>query len=262
MNEVAVLGPQGTFSEQAAKRMRPGAELIYMEDVEDVFKHAAQGAGEGVVAIENSLEGSVGKNLEYLMKYDVKITGEETLDINLCLMAKEGVTLEDVKVVMSHPHALGQCAAYLREHLPKAKRQSVSSTAEAMREAAGRGDAAAVGFRDAGLRYGLQVLAEGIQDLDSQTRFISISKTASSGPKTSIIFAVKDEPGALYGILKVFADNNINLTKIESRPARRKLGEYMFHLDYENNGIGGLELDALHAKIMERTTRFKDLGSY
>jgi prephenate dehydratase len=242
--------------------MYPKVKPVYLDDVEDIFKYVDGGRGNGVVAIENSLEGSVGKTLQCLMRYDVKTTGEVTLDINLCLMAKKGVKPQDIEVVISHPHALAQCTRYLRENHPKAKRESSSSTAEAMREVAGRDDAAAVGFKDAGLKYGLTILAENIQDQESQTRFISISRDWGRGPKTSIIFAVKDEPGALYSILKVFADKKINLTKIESRPSRRKLGEYVFFLDYENNKMTEDEIALLHAKIKERTTMFKNLGNY
>jgi prephenate dehydratase len=262
MSNVAVLGPEGTFSDLAAKRMYPKAKPVYFDDVGDVFKFVDAGKGDGVAAVENSLEGSVGKTMESLMKYDLKITGEATLEIRLCLMAKKGMRPQDAKVVTSHPHALPQCRDYLAKNYPKAKKQPASSTSEAMREAAQRDDAAAVGLKETGLGYGLQVLAENVQDTDSQTRFISISKSEKGGPKTSLIFAVKDEPGALYSILKIFADCGINLTKIESRPSRRKLGEYVFYLDYENKGMKTDGREALHARIRERTTYFKDLGSY
>jgi prephenate dehydratase len=267
MSKVAVLGPEGTFTDAAAKRMFPGARLEYMEDVGDVFRFVSEGKGLGVAAVENSLEGSVGKTMESLMRYDLKITGELTLDISLCLLAKKGVKAADVKAVMSHPHALAQCRDYLDRKFPKAKRQGTSSTTEAMKEAAGRGDAAAVGSKESGLKYGLAALDEGIQDQGSQTRFISISreeagKAGGLSGKTSLIFAVNDEPGALYSILKVFSDAKINLTKIESRPSRRRLGEYVFYLDYENQGMAKAKREALHAKVRESAALLKDLGSY
>lgn len=256
------MGPKGTFSESAALKIYPGAPLEYFDDIEDVFRYAEAGKGPGVVAIENSLEGSVGNNLESLMRYDVKITGEAVLDIRLYLMAKKGVTKDKIKVILSHPHVFGQCREYLSKNYPNAVRQASTSTAEAIREASSRDDAAAVGYRSAGLLYGLTVLAEGVQDTESQTRFVSISKDAGEGKKTSLIFAVKDEPGALYSILKLFSDACLNLTKIESRPSRKKLGEYVFFLDYENKGMPAGEREMLHRKIIERTTYFKDLGSY
>ena len=259
---VAVLGPAGTFSEQAAKKMYPHAKVDYLSDVGEVFEYVAGGKGDGVAALENSLEGSVDRTMESLMRYDLKIVAEVTLDIRLHLMAKKGVRREDIKVIISHPHVFGQCKEYLDRHFPKAKRTHTSSTSEAIIEASGRDDAAAIGFREAGLGYGLNVIAENIQDQESQTRFIAVSKKAREGPKTSLIFATKDEPGALYSIMKVFADENINLTKIESRPSRKKLGEYVFYLDYENRSMGPEKRERLHAKIRERTTYFKDLGSY
>jgi prephenate dehydratase len=262
MEKVAVLGPAGTFTGVAAGRMYPKAKLVYLDDIEQVFRFAQDKEGVGVVAIENSLEGSVGRNLELLMKYDLKITAEATLDIRLALMARKGLKPKDIKVVMSHSHALAQCREYLLKNLPKARQEAVSSTSEAMKEAAKSADSAAIGSKDAGLSYGLEALADGIEDMKSQTRFISISKDGSDGPKTSLIFAVSDEPGALYSILKVFSDSLINLTKIESRPSRRKLGEYVFFLDYENKRMKPQERETLHARILERTTYFKDLGSY
>lgn len=261
-SNVAVLGPAGTFTGEAAQRMYPGARLEYQEDVGDVFRFVDEGRGQGVVAIENSLEGSVGKTMESLMKYDVKITGEMALDISLSLLAAPGLRPQDVRVVMSHPHALAQCKDWLQKHYPKARRLPTASTTEAMLQAKNTAGAAAVGSKAAGLMYGLTHLADDIQDQDSQTRFISISLEASDGGKTSIIFSARDEPGALFSILKVFADKGVNLTKIESRPSRKKLGEYVFYVDFENRGMDAHERKILGAKIRERTTYYKDLGSY
>ncbi len=252
-----MLGPEGTFTAEAGKKIYPEADLEYMGDVEEVFKYVASG-GEGVVAVENSLEGSVGKTLECLMNYDVSIVGEATLDISLCLMKKHG----GVKTVMSHPHALAQCKKYLKENYPKARMQAADSTAAAMNKASESDGVAAVGPRYAAEKYGLDVVDEGIEDDPSQTRFIAVSKKQVWGSKTSVIFALKDEPGALYSALKVFSDNGINLTKIESRPSRRKLGEYIFYIDFENNGLDQKGVEGLLDRIRERTTFLKNLGSY
>jgi len=260
--KIACLGPQGTFTEKAARKLFPEAELEFLQDVGEVFEYVDGGEGDGVVAVENSLEGSVGDTLEGLMEYDVKVTGETTLDISLCLMAKEGVKSEDVGFVLSHPHALGQCHRYIKENLPDAVEHATKSTAEAILEVADKVNAAAIGFKNSGLSKGLKVLAQDIQDRVSQTRFIAISKTAKTGPKTSIIFAVKDQPGALYSVLKVFSENNINLTKIESRPSRRKLGEYNFYMDYENRGQNEEEIEKFLEGISAYTTYLKYLGSY
>jgi prephenate dehydratase len=258
--KIAVLGPEGTFTEMAARRLFKDAHLVYMDGVEDVFKYVDLGRGMGVVAIENSLEGSVVKNLEALMEHDVKICKEVTLDINLCLMKKkEG---KKVETILSHQHALAQCKKYLKKKYPKARLQASDSTAAAMREVSRIRDSAAIGPKEAAKRYNLKIVRENIEDDKSQTRFIAISKKECWGKKTSIIFAVKDEPGALYSVLKVFSDNNINLTKIESRPSRKKLGEYIFYVDFENNGLDKKKAEMLLLKIKERTTLLKNLGSY
>jgi len=259
-SKVAVLGPKGTFTEAAAKRLFSDAKLAYMDDVNGVFEYVDSGTGEGVVAIENSLEGSVVKNLELLLEHDVRICGEVTLDIGLCLMKKKGV--KEIKTVLSHPHALAQCKKYLKEKHPKAKLHSTDSTAAAMLELDKMVDAAAIGPKGAAETYGLDIVEENIQDDYSQTRFIAISKKECWGKKTSIIFAVKDEPGALYSVLRIFSDNNINLTKIESRPSRKKLGEYIFYVDFENNSLDKKGIEGLLLKIKERTTLLKNLGSY
>lgn len=262
---VAVLGPEGTFTEAAARRMFKDPTLIYMDDVEDVFKYVDRDSSIGVVAIENSLEGSVVKNLELLMKYDVKICGEVTLDINLCIAVKKGVKKEDIRTILSHPHALAQCGRYFSENYPEVVQINCTSTSSAMETTLKEEDKAAVGSKQTAQSYDLYILDENIQDDASQTRFIALSKKECNIPKpkkTSIIFALKDEPGALYSVLKLFSDGKINLTKIESRPSRKKLGEYVFHLDFENNGLDKNGVKMLLLKVKERTTYLKNLGSY
>lgn len=259
--QVAVLGPAGTFTEQAAKAFFTKPALDYCDTVEDVFKLVEEGDMEyGVVAVENSLEGSVVKNLEALMEHDVYIVGELTLDINLCLMKNKGAGRIDV--ILSHPHALAQCSRFLKKNYPNAKQASAKSTSAAMKELSSYPDAAAIGFCSAAETYGLEVVAENIQDDFSQTRFILISRQKGFGPKTSIIFAVKDEPGALFKILEFFAAKNINLTKIESRPSRRKLGEYVFFMDFENNELSEEDVASALESIKPKTSYLKVLGSY
>lgn len=258
---VSVLGPAGTFTEQAAKKIFTDAKVSYCEGVSEVFEKVEAGETEhGVVAIENSLEGSVGKTMEALMEYDVYIIGELTLDINLCIMTQGPV--DDIKVILSHPHALAQCTDYLKKNYPDARQISAKSTAAALKELGAYDNAAAIGFAEASQTYGLDIVAENIQDDFSQTRFIVISKHKNSGDKTSIIFAVKDEPGALYAILSTFADKDINLTKIESRPSKRKLGEYLFFMDFENKGLREQEVLDVIESVKPKTTFLKLLGSY
>ncbi|MFH0860994.1 MAG: prephenate dehydratase [Candidatus Altiarchaeota archaeon] len=258
---VAVLGPEGTFTESAAREIYPSAEIVYCSNEAEVFDSVSDGKTEyGVVAIENSLEGSVAKTMACLLSYDVYIVAEIVLDINLCLISNSDS--DEIDKIMSHPHALDQSANFIKENYPKAVRVSSASTAAAVRDIADEVRASAIGPKYAAVRYGLKVIRENVQDEPSQTRFIAISKKKSKGDKTSIIFAVKDRPGALYGILKIFADKNINLTKIESRPSRRKLGEYLFFMDFENRGMSWNEVDGILKEVEHHTTLLKDLGSY
>lgn len=258
---VAVLGPEGTFTESAARRLYPAGELVFCKSVEEVFKNVYSAKADvGVVAVENSLEGSVGKTLGCLQSYDLYIVGEVVLDIRLCLVSSN--PKEKITKIISHPHALAQSQNFIEKNYPDTLLVSSSSTAAAVRDVKGREGMAAIGFREAADRYGLKVIRENVQDEPSQTRFIALSKKKSKGDKTSIIFAVKDKPGALYGILKVFADKNINLTKIESRPSRRKLGEYLFFMDFENRGMSWNKVDGILKEVKHHTTLLKELGSY
>jgi prephenate dehydratase len=259
--EVAVLGPAGTFTEIAARKAFKDAKLVYCDTVDDVFESVAAGKDYGVVAIENSLEGSVNTTMDCLIEYDTKIVKELILDIGLCLAASPKTKKEDIKVIVSHPHALAQCRRFLSENYPKVRLQRHESTAAAMKEAKDSAGYAAVGPKESAELYGLRVLEENIADAISQTRFVVVSKKEASGDKTSIIFAVKDKPGALYSVLKEFADKGINLTKIESRPSKRKLGEYLFFVDFEGSQKDGKIMGAL-STIKEKTAYLKILGSY
>lgn len=289
---VAVLGPEGTFTDIAAKKIFNDVDFRYHDTVEDVFDSVKSGTDFGVVAIENSIEGSVNVTMDCLTEYDVKIFREVILDINLCLVALSGT--KNIKVILSHPHALAQCRKFLKKNFPTARLQSCDSTAAAMKELIirfsrgksklrnsireqssrsfdnfvvesknfGLKSSAAIGPEETAELYGLRILHRDIQDSKSQTRFIVISKKSSaSGNKTSIIFAVKDTPGALYSVLKKFAIKKINLKKIESRPSKRKLGEYLFFVDFEGNLNDKKVRDVLE-RIRSNTTFTKILGSY
>ncbi|ODS42818.1 MAG: hypothetical protein MSIBF_05970 [Candidatus Altiarchaeales archaeon IMC4] len=258
---IAVLGPQGTFTEIAADKVFKGAEKEYCETVRGVFDSVASGADFGVVPVENSLEGSVSATMDCLMDYDLNIYGEAVLDINLCLMAPEDTKTEDLKTVKSHPHALAQCREFIGRVIPGAIIIEAASTASAMKDAAAKKDSMAIGQKDAAKIYGLKILKENLQDSPSQTRFIVISKKRNSGNKTSIIFAVSDKPGALYEVLGEFAKAGINLKKIESRPSRRKLGEYVFFVDFEGS-LEDRNVKKVLESIKKNTTFVKKLGSY
>lgn len=255
---VSVLGPKGTFSDIAARKLYPNAGISYVECVDDVFQMAEKG-GLGVVALENSLEGSVGATMHGLLEYDVRIVAQTVSDISHCLMSRPK---QDIKRIMSHSHALAQCRGYLMDKFPNASIEPCASTVAAMDKALVFDGCAAIGPFEAGRQRGLLALAKGIEDNPSQTRFVAIAHEGVWGPMSSVIFAVRDEPGALYSIIRLFADMNINMTKIESRPSRKKLGEYVFFADFENGGLDRQGRDTLIERIRQRSTFFKDLGAY
>lgn len=264
--KVAILGPRGTYSEEAACRFMLSPSLVPAGDIEGIFDLVARGEVEfGVVPIENSLEGSVQLAQEFLIKEDVSIYSEVVLDINHCLLAMEGVRLEEVKEVVSHPQALAQCKRFVAR-LGVKTRESLS-TAEAARQIREKElkSSAAIAPPSSAQLYNLEVLKEGIQDMEeNQTRFLIISQRdhgPTGGDKTSIIFSLKDEPGALYRVLKIFAEEGINLTKIESRPTRRALGEYIFFIDFEGHREEERTKKVL-AQLESATSFFKLLGSY
>lgn len=281
-SRIVVLGPKGTFTEIAARKVFDSAEFRYCDTVSDVFNAVESGTEFGVVAIENSLEGSVNTTMDCLLSYDVKICKEVILDINLCIAVLPETEKTEIKTIISHPHAIAQCRKFLKENFPDAKLRIYGSTASAMKELKKLRNSAAIGPNGTARIYGLKILFENIQDSKSQTRFIVIgkkensrnkknfplenfcakseSKPSDSG-KTSIIFAVKDEPGSLYSILKEFAEREINLTKIESRPSRRKLGEYVFFVDFEGNSKNKEIQEALNS-VREKANFLKVLGSY
>ena len=264
--KVSLLGPKGTFSEEAALKLFKSPEMVYRGEIEDIFEDVLEGRADyGLVPIENSLEGSIGITLDLLLKKDVKICGEVVIDVKHSLMVLPGTALEDVGEVISHPHALAQCRGFIKKRALKTK--NFPSTAGAAREIAEkklRNTAAIAPERAAGL-YGLEVLERDIQDEDfNQTRFLVIALkdgSPSGRDKTSIIFALRHEPGSLYEALKPFASARINLTKIESRPSRKALGDYVFYLDFEGHR-SEKGVKKVLTELKERVAFLKVLGSY
>jgi len=239
---VAVLGPQGTFSEIAAKKFLEEAgikgKFIYCSEIDEIFEEVSNDTDFGVIPLENSIEGSINLTMDCLRRYEnVKIKKEIVIDISLSLCAKKDI--ENVKVICSHPVAIAQCRKFLKELNKKYKFEiyPVKSTASACEMAKNDASVAAIASKETGKFYGLNLIFEDINDYKSQTRFIVISKSDKifNGKKIGMIFEVKDRPGALYDVLKEFAERNINLTKIESRPSKRMLGEYFFFMEFEGN---------------------------
>lgn len=264
---LSFLGPRGTFSEAAARRVGPDAELIPESSITAVTVAVTEErADEAVVPIENSLEGSVTETLDLLVhSLDLRIRQELVLPIEHCLIVPPGADLASITTVYSHPQALAQCRRYLERTLPKAQATATLSTAQAVERALAGSGAAAIAPRRAAEIHGAAILAAGVQDDDrNSTRFVVLAKAdaAPSGDdKTSIAFNVDDRPGALVDIMQRFAAAGINLTKIESRPARETLGVYVFLLDCNGHRLEP-PLAVLLGELAARTNWLKILGSY
>ncbi|MBI4361615.1 MAG: prephenate dehydratase [Euryarchaeota archaeon] len=236
---IAVLGPEGSFSAEAARRWSPRAPLRLCGSIYDAVEAAARGlVPRAIIPLENSVEGSVGEAMDLLREHSLPITAEVPLPVRYCLLSRGPVG--GVREVASHPQALGQCRLWLHRHLPGVRLRETSSTAEAARRAARHGGTAAIAGQRAAVLYGLRVLRRDIQDSpENTTRFVVLGG-GPPGPtgrdKTSILVTLqRDRPGALHEILGEFARRRINLTRIESRPAKRALGDYVFYIDCEGH---------------------------
>jgi chorismate mutase/prephenate dehydratase len=235
--KVAYLGPESTFTHEAGLRsFGASVELEPQTTVAEVFTRVERGEAEhGIVPVENSMEGAVTHTLDELMNSPLKICGEVYLPVSQNLISSEPA-LDRVRVVCSHPMALSQAAAWLRHHLPGARLEEVESTAQAARRAAGEPGVAAVGSALAAEAHHLNVLARSIQDARANaTRFIVLGRAwagRTGTDKTSVVFSVKDRPGVLRDALAAFAEEGINLTRIESRPSRKRAWTYVFFADF------------------------------
>jgi prephenate dehydratase len=270
---VAYFGPPRTFTEEALLTqadLAAGA-LEPLPSITGVLESVANGGADvGFVPIENAIEGTVNATLDGLIfDYELLIQREVVCDIHLHLMARPGTALGDLSAVSSYPHALAQCQKFLDQRLPGVAQQVANSTADAARAVSEGDDAtrAAIAPRLAAEYYGLVVLAEDIEDHpENQTRFVAVARgtipVATGHDRTSIVcFQDADRPGSLHGILGQFAARNINLTKLESRPTKRGLGDYCFVIDLEGHvadEVVGDCLRDLHAEL----AGVKFLGSY
>lgn len=238
--KVAFLGPEATFSHIASQHyFGTSAQFVPVETIVDVFEEvSSERAHFGVVPIENSIEGVVATTLDAIYEYGLKVCGEIYEAISHHLMNQTG-KLEDIKKILSHPQAIAQCRKWLRKKLPSVPIETVSSTAFAAKWAAVDETVAAIASLMAAKIYHLQIVAKNIEDLrGNSTRFWIIGKIEmppSGEDKTSLIFSVADKPGALFEVLKCFAERKINLTKIESRPSKNEPWKYIFFLDCEGH---------------------------
>ncbi|MCS7110783.1 MAG: prephenate dehydratase [Ignisphaera sp.] len=265
---VAFLGPRASFTEEAALKIfsDSGAALIPLPSIREVFRSVENSDAEyGVVALENSLEGSVGETIDLLANSNVKICGETEIRVRHNLIVRPGTNLSDVKLVISHPHAIAQCRNFIESRLKNVRIETRPSTSDAVREAVENIGVAAIGSELAAYVYGGEIVARGIEDhKDNYTRFIAIGKSALGrgvGVKTAVIYTLPHKPGALYRALEPFAVRGLNLTKIESRPIKGKPWEYLFFMEFEGHEESDTVSEALE-ELKKRTTQLKILGSY
>ena len=243
-----------------------GDELIPYCTIPAVMESVSNGETSlGIIPIENSIEGPVGITLDSLAhKFDLKIYKEIIIPINQNLIVNPGTTMEDIEDVYSHSQAIAQCQEFISEH--RIQPHYAVSTARASKDIIGFKNKAAIGNKVAAELYGLEILKPNIQDVDNNaTRFVVVSKEdhePTGRDKTSIIFSIyEDKPGGLYDILGIFQKNNINLTKIESRPSKKGLGKYLFFVDF-NGHKDDIVVQNILDEIDERTYFLKVLGSY
>jgi prephenate dehydratase len=270
VRRLAFLGPSGTFSEEAALKYDPDAESVPMASISAVASAVEAGMADlGIVPIENSLEGSVTETLDLLVHsaQALSIQDEAILRIEHYLLVRPGTKAGDVKTLFAHPQALGQSRSFVERCFPKAQVEAALSNSAAVEEMMAREGAAAIGTRRAGEIYRAEVLAAGIQDRSPNlTRFVVLGRedhAATGDDKTSLAcaFVVEDRPGLLVGALKEFSQRGINLSKIESRPSREKLGTYIFLMDVDGHRSEEPLATALEA-VKGQCSFFRVLGSY
>jgi chorismate mutase / prephenate dehydratase len=263
---VAFLGPQATFTHQAAlAHFGASVEFRPCRTIADIFEEVERARADwGVVPVENTTEGAVNMTLDRLMTTDAIIAGELRLDISQQLLSR-AEDLAGVKRVLSHPQGIAQCRGWLGANLPDAVLEDYPSTAGAVEVAAGDSTVAGIASELAGRLYGVPVLRANIEDQPgNSTRFLVIGRrhaAPTTRDKTSIVFAMRNEPGSLHRILEPMARLGINMTKIESRPARQQPWQYVMFVDFEGHRDVAPAATAL-AEIGERALFLKVLGSY
>jgi prephenate dehydratase len=270
--KIAYLGPPGTFTEEALDKFIKDInqiKKISYPTVVEVIKSVDRGeADEGLVPIENSIEGSVNITQDILtFESEAKIIGEVTIPVKLSLISRKKIGLEKIKKVISHPHATAQCRKFLSTNLRDAEIIAANSTAEAVKILKKENDdIAAIGTKTAAKIYNLEIIESDIEDnKDNKTRFVFIGnriQPKTGEDKTSIVcFLKEDKPGSLYNILKEFAQRNINLTRLESRPAKKDLGDYVFMIDLDGHLHDKNIFEAIEV-LRKSVYLIKILGSY
>ena len=263
---VAYFGPEATFTHQACRRVfGAAARALPKPSIREVFRAIERDeAAFGVVPVENSTEGVVNHTLDMFLESPLTIYSEVVLVVHHHLLSKSG-QLADARVLYSHYQPIAQCSEWLRSHLPDVQIRDVASTSEAARRAAADPAGAAIASRLAGELYGLRAVRRNIEDRhDNVTRFIVISRREhepTGRDTTSILFSIKDRVGALHDILMPFGRKGINLTRIESRPSRRKAWDYVFFVDFDGHRADPVVQGVL-ARVRRSCSALKVLGSY
>jgi chorismate mutase/prephenate dehydratase len=242
---VAFLGPEGTFTHQAVKRyFGTSSPALPCGSIAAVFDEVERGAADfGVVPVENSSEGVVSHTLDSFIDSSLSIVGEIAVAVDQCLMARPGLSESQMERVYSHPQALAQCRAWLNVNLPRAHLVECASTSDAARRAHEDAAGGAIGPELAAKLYGLAVVRSKLQDFDHNvTRFLVVAQPGfvppppvGAGVKTSLLLTLRDQPGDLFNALRPLSEHGVNLTRIESRPSKRKAWEYVFFLDLEGH---------------------------
>jgi len=264
--KIAFLGPEGTYSQAAVcKHFGHATHTLPQQTIDDVFREVESGAAHfGVVPVENSTEGGVNQTLDCFIETPLKICGEIELAIHHHLLSKCD-ELASIQRIYSHQQSFAQCRGWLDSHLPKIEQITVNSNAEAARLASNESGAAAIAGQAAAEIYQLQILASRIEDhVNNTTRFAVLGQKAvspSGNDKTSLLLSSPNKSGALYHLLQPFADNNLSMTRIESRPSRKGIWEYLFFVDIECHIEDAPIAQSL--KALEKQASFiKHLGSY
>jgi chorismate mutase / prephenate dehydratase len=266
--KVAFLGPEGTFTQAAVlKHFGSSVRALPLPAIDEVFHEVEGGIADfGVVPIENSSEGTVNHTLDMFLLSALKICGEVELRINHHLMGKMSGT-EAIRRVCAHPQALAQCRGWLDDQLPDVERVAVASNAEGARRARDERGTAAIASRAAAEIYGLTLLANEIEDRqDNTTRFLVIGRklfSASGADRTTLLVSAADtdDAGALFRLLEPLSEHRVNMTRIESRPSRKRKWDYVFFIDIEGH-VSDPPLAKALVALEERASLFKVLGSY
>lgn len=266
--KIAYLGPEGTFTQTAVfKHFGHSVRALSVTTIDEVFREVETGMADfGVAPVENSTEGTVNHTLDMFLTSPLKICGEIELRIHQNLMGKMK-DLREIKRLCSHSQSLAQCRGWLAQHLPKVEKIAVTSNAEAARRARDEEGTAALGGEAAAEAYGLNILYANIEDeADNTTRFLVIGREAfppSGADKTSLLVSAKgtEGPGVLFHLLEPLARHRVNMTRIESRPSRRKKWDYVFFVDLDGHAEEPALKQAL-AEIEQQSNLFRILGAY